>query len=447
MPSVCFYFEVHQPYRVRPYDVFQIGRDHQYLDEKLNAEVMQKVARKCYLPANQLMLDLIDRYEGRFKVAYSLTGVGLEQMHSYAPEVIESFQRLVATGCVELLAETYHHSLASIYDLAEFREQVAIHGRLMRSLFGVKPTVFRNTELVYNDDIAREVAKLGYLGMLAEGADDVLAGRSPNFVYRSAGGELGLLLKNYRLSDDVAFRFSNGAWPEWPLTADKFARWIHGTGGDADTINLMMDYETFGEHQWQETGIFAFLEHLPGALLEHPDWSIKTPSETLEAYAPVETLPYPRTTSWADVARDLSAWNGNEMQARAIERVTTLGDRIKRRKDSAMLALWRKLTTSDHFYYMSTKWFGDGDVHAYFSPYESPYEAFINYMNALTDLEKQVDKPLPVTSARGVPTNATIASSRTPASAPVPTPGSSVVVPKVVDPRAATSKDGSVRSA
>ena len=390
MPSVCFYFEVHQPYRVRAYDVFQIGRDHQYFDDKLNADVMRKVARKCYLPTNELMLELIDRHEGEFRVAYSITGLALEQMERYAPEVIESFQRLVATGCVELLAETYYHSFAVLYDIGEFREQVAMHGRLMKSLFGVSPTVFRNTELVYDDSIAREVARLGYRGILAEGADDILDWRSPNFVYRAASCGLPLLLKNYRLSDDVAFRFSNRAWPDYPLTAEKFAGWIHNAGNHADTVNLFMDYETFGEHQWAETGIFEFLEHLPAAILDDPAWSFRTPSETIEAYTPASDLSFWRTTSWADAERDLSAWRGNEMQQRAIERVFRLGERIKRRNNPALLALWRKLTTSDHFYYMSTKWFSDGDVHAYFSPYESPYEAFINYMNALTDLEESM---------------------------------------------------------
>ncbi|MET0341456.1 MAG: glycoside hydrolase family 57 protein [Polyangiales bacterium] len=390
MPSVCCYFEVHQPYRVRSYDVFQIGRAHDYFDDKLNRDVMQKVARKCYLPANALMLELIERLEGRFRVAYAITGCALEQMQRYAPEVIESFQRLVQTGCVELLGETYHHSLASVYDLSEFREQVALHTRAMQDVFGVTPTVFRNTELILDDRIAAEVAALGFRGVLAEGADDVLDSRSPNYVYQANGAPLALLLKNYRLSDDIAFRFSNRSWVDYPLTADKFARWVHNVRSSGDTVNLFMDYETFGEHQWAETGIFDFLAALPQAVLAEPGFRFLTPSETLAAHPPVDVLGFPRTTSWADAERDLSAWNGNDMQLRAIARVTALGERIKRRNNPSLLALWRKLTTSDHFYYMCTKWFGDGDVHAYFSPYESPYEAFINYMNALTDLEEWV---------------------------------------------------------
>jgi alpha-amylase len=390
MPSVCFYFEVHQPYRVRPYDVFQVGRHHDYFDDKLNREVMQKVARKCYLPTNAAMLRLIERHRGKFRVAYSITGVALEQMRAYAPEAIESFRKLVATGAVELLAETYYHSLASQHDLDEFREQVAMHTRLMQQVFGVTPRVFRNTELIYDDQLGREVAALGYRGMLSEGPDDVLDWRSPNFVYRAAETDLPLLLKNYRLSDDIAFRFSNRAWSDYPLTADKFARWVHQLSDSGNTVNLFMDYETFGEHHWSETGIFEFLEHLPNAVLAHPAWAFRTPSEVIGTYPPIAPLSFPRTASWADVARDMSAWNGNDMQARALSRIYALGARIKRRNNPALLALWRKLTTSDHFYYMSTKWFGDGEVHAYFSPYESPYEAFINYMNALDDLEESV---------------------------------------------------------
>jgi len=226
--------------------------------------------------------------------------------------------------------------------------------------------------------------------MLAEGADDVLGWRSPNFVYRMAQSDTALLLKNYKLSDDIAFRFSNHQWNDFPLTADKFARWVHGVSGNGDTVNLFMDYETFGEHQWSETGIFQFLDHLPEALLKHPHWDFRTPSEVIDRYPQVATMGFPRTVSWADVERDLTAWRGNDMQNRALSRIYALKDRVMRRNNPALLALWRKLQTSDHFYYMCTKWFADGDVHAYFSPYESPYEAFINYMNAVSDLEQHV---------------------------------------------------------
>jgi alpha-amylase len=391
VPSVCFYFEVHQPYRVRAYDVFQIGKNHDYFDEKLNREVMRKVATKCYLPANAAMLRLIERHKEKFRIAYSITGVALEQMLAYAPEVIASFKKLAATGCVEFLAETYYHSLSAIEDEAEFREQVSMHSRLVKQLFGVTPTVFRNTELIYDDNIGRLAASLGFQGVLAEGADDVLDWRSPNFVYQVPATPAALLLKNYKLADDLAFRFSNRAAPDYPITVEKYARWIHEAGEQgADVVNLFMDYETFGEHQWKETGIFDFLDELPAAVLAREGWDFKTPSEVIEAYVRRDELSYPRTTSWADEARDLSAWKGNELQDSARERILALGERIKRRNNPALLALWRKLTTSDHFYYMCTKWFGDGDVHAYFSPYESPYEAFINYANVVRDLEEHV---------------------------------------------------------
>jgi alpha-amylase len=392
MASVCFYFEVHQPYRLRPFDIFQVGKQHEYFDDRLNCDLMRKVARKCYVPANEALLRLIERHEGRFRVAFAITGVALEQMHSYAPEALESFQELVDTGAVELLGETYYHSLASLYDRAEFREQVTMHSDLMESLFGVRPSVFRNTELIYDDALAREVAALGFRGVLAEGADDVLAGKSPNHVYTADDTQLALLLKNHRLSDDIAFRFSNQGWENFPLTADKFARWIHEAHDQADTINLFMDYETFGEHQWSETGIFQFLDQLPAAVLAHPDFGFRTPSEVIASAPNLGPLHFPRTVSWADSERDVSAWAGNDMQQRAIARVYELGARVKQSRP-ALLSLWRKLTTSDHFYYMSTKWFGDADVHAYFSPFESPYEAFIAYMNVLSDLEARLDQP------------------------------------------------------
>lgn len=387
MSSVCFYFEVHQPYRVRVRDVINGVSSADPFDERLNREVMQKVARKCYLPANAAIEKLIERSDGRFRASYSITGVALEQMRAYAPEVIESFERLVKTGAVEILGETYYHSLSVLYDEVEFREQVRMHTELMQRLFGVTPSVFRNTELIYDDRIGRAVAQLGFQGMLAEGADDVVDWRSPNFVYHVAESEMGLLLKNYRLSDDIAFRFSNRAWADFPLTADKFARWVHQVSGSGDIVNLFMDYETFGEHQWQETGIFEFLAHLPSAILAHPDWDFATPSEVIARYPKMAPMHFSRTTSWADTERDLTAWCGNEMQNRAIARLYALGKRVKRSGRTDLIDMWRKLTTSDHVYYMSTKFWGDGDVHAYFSPYESPYAAFMHFIDALRDIE------------------------------------------------------------
>ncbi len=351
---------------------------------------MEKVAEKCYLPTNQKILDLIQRHDGRFKVAYSITGTAIEQMQKYSPQVLESFVALSKTGCVEFLGETYYHSLAAVFDEAEFREQVALHRKLISEHFNQIPKVFRNTELIYSDAIGRMVAGMGYDAIIAEGADDILGWRSPNFVYSVPGHETKLLLKNYRLSDDIAFRFSNRGWECYPLTADKFASWVHAVSGNGETVNLFMDYETFGEHQWASTGIFEFLDHLPSKIFAHGDWSFRTPSETLASYPSRADISFGRLTSWADVDRDLTAWSGNRMQVSALQKIYELGVKIKQSGDKDLLHTWRKLLTSDHFYYMCTKWFADGDVHAYFSPYESPYEAFIIFMNVLRDLSERV---------------------------------------------------------
>ena len=346
---------------------------------------MQKVAGKCYLPMNSLLLELIKRYGKSFKIAFSISGVAIDQMRAYAPEVLESFQQLAQTGCVEFLSETYYHSLSAVYDQDEFRTQVKLHSDLMRTTFNAAPTIFRNTELIYHDFIGRMVADLGYKAVIAEGADDIIGWRSPNFVYRVAGSDARLLLKNYRLSDDVAFRFSNRGWADFPLTTEKYARWIHQVSGNGVTVNLFMDYETFGEHQWASTGIFQFMEHLPEMILRHGDWSFATPSEVIANNEPVAEMPFGRLTSWADVDRDLTAWNGNRMQRSALKQIYDLRPAVEAKNDAVVASTWRKLLTSDHFYYMCTKWFADGDVHAYFSPYASPYDAFINYMNVLKD--------------------------------------------------------------
>ncbi len=397
MPSVCFYFQVHQPYRLRHYSFFDVDRRHDYFDEEKNKQILLKVAHKCYLPTNKLMLELVKRFQGAFRISYAVTGVALEQMRAYCPEAFDSFVALAETGCVEFLGETYYHSLAAVFDEVEFREQVKLHAALMKEYFGQEPTVFRNTELIFNDHIGHLVADMGYRGMIAEGVDDVLGWRSPNFIYQLCGsgevhqqrpqGPMKLLLKNYRLSDDIAFRFSNRGWADWPLTTDKFANWVHNVSGNGETVNLFMDYETFGEHQWESTGIFQFMEHLPEAILRHSDWNFLTPSQVVEKCTPVGELHFHRTTSWADVDRDLTAWRGNRMQESALHQIYEMGKQLRERGDEETLDIWRKLLTSDHYYYMCTKWFADGDVHAYFSPYSSPYDAFINYMNVLRDFK------------------------------------------------------------
>ncbi len=385
MASVCFYFQVHQPYRLRRYSIFDT--EHNYFDEYKNAQICRKVANKCYLPANRLMLKLIDQFEGRFKISYSITGVVLDQFEQYCPEVMSTFHALADTGCVEFIGETYYHSLSFLYSREEFLEQVTKHRDRIKSLFGQEPKVFRNTELIFNNDLAHFMAELGYKAVLCEGADHILGYRSPNFIYNTPGrGDVKLLLKNYRLSDDIAFRFSNRGWAEWPLTAPKFANWVSDVNGCGYTVNLFMDYETLGEHQWEDTGIFEFLAHLPGEILRHPDNDFKTPSEVAGAYEAHGDYDVPFMISWADTERDLSAWLGNAMQSNALHEIYRIEKTIKQTGDPSILEDWRKLLTSDHFYYMCTKWFSDGDVHKYFNPYDSPYDSYINYMNVMDNL-------------------------------------------------------------
>jgi alpha-amylase len=389
MASVCFYFQVHQPSRLRHYTIFDTGSD--YFDNVRNAEICRKVARKCYLPANELLLELIERYQGRFRVAYSCTGVLLEQLRDHAPDVLSSFQRLADTGCVEFLAETYHHSLSYLFSPTEFTDQVQAHRQLMQELFGQRPRVFRNTELIYNNALAEAVERIGgFDAILSEGADHVLGYRSPNYVYRPPSApHLKLLMKNYRLSDDIAFRFSNKHWNEWPLRAEKFAQWVGAVNGNGYVVNLFIDYETFGEHQWEDTGIFHFLERLPEEILKHPDNDFKTPCEVAAAYDAVDVVDVPHLISWADTERDLSAWLGNAMQQNAITELYKLEKAVKATGDHDILDQWRRLQTSDHFYYMCTKYFADGDVHRYFNPYDSPYDSYINFMNVLDSLRSR----------------------------------------------------------
>lgn len=396
MPAICFYFQVHQPYRVKRYPIFQVGEDHDYFttheDRLSNKKIFHKVANKCYLPANALFLKLLKQHP-ELKISYSLSGVFMEQAEEYYPEVIESFQKLVQTGQVEILEETYFHSLSFLYSKNEFRHQIDMHRKKVDSLFGVKPKVFRNTELIFHNDIAKEIEELGYDGILAEGADHILGWRNPNFVYHpKETSKIKLLLKNYRLSDDIAFRFSCKEWDSYPLTADQFAEWVSQVNGNGHLVNLFMDYETFGEHQWEDTGIFDFLAHLPAAVLRNPDNSFVTPSEAIAKYDSFGELDFPHFVSWADTERDLSAWLSNHIQVDALKKIYSLEDKVLATKDEKLIHDWRKLQTSDHFYYMCTKWFSDGDVHKYFNPYESPYEAFINYMNILSDLKLRLKK-------------------------------------------------------
>jgi alpha-amylase len=389
--AIVLYLHVHQPYRIRHYTVFDAGLHHDYFDapyddRRSNEQIVHKVSEKSYIPTNRKLLELLHRHP-EFRVSMSITGTVLEQLEKWSPASLKSFQELVATGRVEIVGETYHHSLAFFYSLAEFEMQVKMHREKVQELFGVTPKVFRNTELSYNNDLAYWADRAGYKGILAEGWDPVLGWRSPNFVYRPTyTNNIRLLMKNYKLSDDIAFRFGDQNWQEWPLTADKFTHWLSETG-NATNFNLFMDYETFGEHQWSESGIFDFLTHLPQTWLRTEGHTFMTASEAIDAFDPVDQVDVPQTTTWADTERDLSAWLGNPMQQQAIHALYDLQTPIIKTGDLELIEDWRRLQTSDHFYYMCTKWFSDGDIHAYFSPYETPYEAFINFINAWHDLK------------------------------------------------------------
>ncbi len=396
MKTVCLYFQVHQPWRLKKYRFFNMGKDHNYLDDLSNRSIMQKVARQCYLPMNALLLRLIKENKGAFRCSFSITGTAIEQFRAFAPEVLTSFKELAATGCVEFLAETYSHSLASLASKEDFVEQVKLHMEVIEKEFGKRPTAFRNTELIYSDQIGAAVSEMGFHTMLAEGAKHVLGWKSPNFVYANAiDQKLRLLLRNYKLSDDIAFRFSDRGWDQWPLTAGKFVQWLASKDTPGEVINLFMDYETFGEHQKADTGIFEFMRALPAALLDKKTGlEFATVSEAAAKYQPVAVLHCPYTMSWADEERDVTAWLGNELQNEAFSKLYALKGKIAELHDRDFDYVWNFLQTSDHFYYMATKWLSDGDVHSYFNPYDSAYDAFINYMNVLSDFMIEVDKAL-----------------------------------------------------
>lgn len=390
--GITLYLHVHQPFRVREYTVFDTSLDHNYfidpdpLSNRSNEKILKKVADKSYRPMNELLEKLLATHP-EFKVSLSITGTFIDQIEAWAPDVLESFKRLVATGRVEIVSETYYHSLAFFYSKAEFERQVEAHKAKIREIFGVETSVFRNTELAYNDELAQWADEYGFKGILAEGWDPVLEWRSPNFVYRPEGTEnISLLLKNYKLSDDLAFRFSNRSWQEWPLTVDKYNAWVESSIQDQPLVNLFMDYETFGEHQWHDTGIFEFFEEFVNRWLSNPDNTFYTVSEAIDANEAAGTISMPQTVTWADSERDLTAWLGNSMQHEAMRHLYSLEQDILRTEDSELISDWRKLQTSDHAYYMCTKWFTDGDVHAYFSPYDSPYDAFLYYLNAIRDV-------------------------------------------------------------
>ncbi len=425
--SICFYFQVHQPFRLKPLSL--LGHqavtdffDHEHEHES-NEAIFNKVSQKCYLPTTEVLLRMCKQHPN-FRCSFSLSGVFLEQCElypKYGTPVLKNFKALVKTGQVEILAETYHHSLTFLYSKLEYAHQIQLHRDLIWKHFQIRPQVFRNTELIYNNDLAAFISNMGYRGMIAEGWHTAMEEDNPNLIHfanletlphddqliahkyaikgkgrKSHTNEqhFPVLTKNYQLSDDIAFRFGNKDWPGYPLQTETFAHWVENAPGD--TVNLFMDFETFGEHQWADTGIFDFLEHLPNACQAH-DITFRTPSQTIEDFTPQTQYHTEHYVSWADEHRDISAWVENDMQRSALAELQDIEARLhqyRSHKHDVIDKLWddfRKLSTSDHLYYMSTKYFADGDVHTYFSPYPHPYDAYINFMNALEHLNAQFE--------------------------------------------------------
>ena len=396
MKTICLFFQVHQPFRHRRYRFFDIGNDHYYYDDYSNDAIMRKIADKSYLSGNKLFLELIDKLEGKFKIAFSITGTALEQFELYAPEVIDSFRDLAKTGCVEFLSETYSHSLSALKDIDTFKDQVKQHEERIFGLFGQKPRVFRNTEMIYSNDIGEQILKMGYSAMLTEGAKQILGWKSPNFMYVNAvNPRLKVLMRNFKLSDDLAFRFSNKNWSEYPLTSEKYIKWLLNLEKSEEVVNLFLSYEALGQRQTAESGIFNFMKAFAEQVVENDQLVFATPSEVVGRLQPVSAVNVPEPISWADEERDLTAWLGNGMQKEAFNKLYELSKRMQRCKDQDLLKDWNYLQASDHFYYMSTKHSLDGSTSRSENPFDSPYEAFINYMNVLSDFKLRLNAEVP----------------------------------------------------
>lgn len=396
MKAICFYFQIHQPFRLKRYRFFDIGNDHYYYDDFANDDIITNIAERSYIPAAETLLKMIEDSKGKFHCAISITGVALEQCEQYVPQFVDLLKKLADTGCVEFLSETYAHSLASLTDLEEFESQVKAHDEKLFQLFGVKPKVLRNTELIYFDDLAPQIASMGYKGVITEGAKHILGWKSPNYVYSSVSApKLKILLKNDKLSDDITFRFSDHEWSEYPLTADRYIDWIASTPKEEQVINLFMNLETFGQMQSRETGIFQFLEALP-RFAEDKGISFVTPTDVVSKIKPTAPLSVVHPISWADEARDTSAWLGNKLQNEAFNKLYAIAERVRLCDDRRLKQDWLYLQASDHFFYMSTKHCNDGQVHSLFSPYETPFQAFTNYMNVLADFIVRVEEQYPL---------------------------------------------------
>ena len=391
--SICIYFQIHHPERLRKYQFFDIGKKHNYFDNYANRSELEDLAENCYLPANALLLELIKKYEGKFKVAFSITGSAIDQLEMHTPEVIRSFQELAATGCVEFLAETYSHSLASLSeDTDEFEQQVKRHSNAIKQLFGKKPVTFRNTSLIYSDKIGERVAKLGFKTMLTDGAKHVLGWKSPNFVYKNALNEnLNLLLKNSKLSDDIATHFSDRNWSEYPLSSEKYASWVESSLQDTDVLNLFMNYEVIGYYNNAQSGIFDFLRYFIKNISANPNYQFLLPKEVAKKHPAKGVLPVPYPISWNDEERDITSWLGNELQKEAFNKLFAIQPLVRKKKNAELIEDYSRLQASEHFYFMRTKLFSGTDYHKYLHPYDSPYEAFINYMNVLSDFIERVN--------------------------------------------------------
>ena len=396
MKNICFYFQIHQPFRLKRYRFFDIGNDHYYYDDFANDDIITRIAERSYMPMADTLLDMIRQSDGKFKCAISITGTAIEQLQIYVPEFIDKLKALADTGCVEFLSETYSHSLASLKDADEFIRQVKAHDKLIKSLFGQKPKVMRNTELIYDDDIAALVASMGFKGVITEGAKHILGWKSPDFVYSAATApKLKLLLKNDKLSDDISRNFNNYEWSEYPLTADKYMNWIAALPEDQQIVNLFLSMETFGEFLPAETGIFDFMRALPRFAAEK-GINFMTPGEVCSKLKSVGELSVSYPISWADEARDVSAWMGNDLQREALDKLYSVAERVNMATDRRLKQDWEYLQSADHFFYMSTKNLADGSSHASFSPYDSPYSAFTNYMNVLADFIVRVEEQYPM---------------------------------------------------
>ncbi|QZE14254.1 glycoside hydrolase family 57 protein [Halosquirtibacter laminarini] len=396
MKKISLYFQIHHPFNLRKYRFLDIGNDHYYFDDYHNESEIQNMASSIYLPNNDRLKRLIETHDGNFKVAFSISGTTIEMFEKYCPVVIDSFKELVETGCVEFLAETYAHSLSSVKDENEFKRQVEQHRSKIESLFGQTPKVFRNSELIYSDEIGSVVASMGFDGMITEGAKHVLGWKSPNFVYcNSLNPRLKILLRNYKLSDDIRFKFSNTEWSEYPLTPEKYVSWIKSSGDTEEIYNICFDYETIGKQNNKESGIYDFVDSFVDLVVSDKVLEFDTPSNVIDRLQTISSVHVPYPISWSDEERDLSSWMGNDLQNEALNKLYDIAPLLQESGNAEMLEIWNYIQSSDHFRYMSTKWFSDGEIQMKENPYDSPYDAFINYMNVLNDFKIQLEKDTP----------------------------------------------------